>query len=328
MARIFAYIVHKGGVADDSAAELAAASRMIDAATTPAAIVTGAGPELDAVCASLQGFYGEVWKLTDEALAYPNAELIRKALVKVLPADSVVLVAHEHLGIDLAPGLSIKLNSAFVSDVLGIDGVEGNSLKVTRQEFGGQVSAHVKCDISSGAVITVRPGAFKPVERSPTNGLVVDRSLDVAALTASRRYLETVVAEAGDVDITKHNVLVSIGRGIQEKDNVGIAQELADAMGAALSCSRPVVDAKWLEKSRQVGSSGKTVRPKVYLACGISGAFQHLAGIKGNPFIIAINKNPKAPIFQVANVGIVDDILEFLPELTTKIRVMNSVAAK
>jgi electron transfer flavoprotein alpha subunit len=99
-------------------------------------------------------------------------------------------------------------------------------------------------------------------------------------------------------------------------------------MGAALSCSRPVVDAKWLEKSRQVGSSGKTVKPKVYLACGISGAFQHLAGIKGNPFIIAINKNPKAPIFQVADVGIVDDILEFLPELTTKIRVMNSVAAK
>jgi electron transfer flavoprotein alpha subunit len=281
MARIFAYIVHKGGVADDSAAELAAASRKIDAAATPAAIVTGAGPELDAVCASLQGFYGEVWKLTNEALAYPNAELIRKALVKVLPADSVVLVAHEHLGIDLAPGLSIKLNSAFVSDVLGIDGVEGNSLKVTRQEFGGQVSAHVKCDISSGAVITVRPGAFKPVESSPTNGLVVDRSLDVAALTAGRRYLETVVAEAGDVDITKHNVLVSIGRGIQEKDNVGIAQELAHSMGAALSCSRPVVDAKWLEKSRQVGSSGKTVRPKVYLACGISGAFQHLAGIKG-----------------------------------------------
>jgi electron transfer flavoprotein alpha subunit len=328
MARIFAYIVHKGGVADDSAAELAAACRKIDGAATPAAIVTGAGPELDAVCASLQGFYGEVWKLTNEALAYPNAELIRKALVKVLPADSVVLVAHDHLGIDFAPGLSIKLNSAFVSDVLGIDGVEGNSLKVTRQEFGGQVSAHVKCDISSGAVITVGPGAFKPVESSPTNGLVIDRSLDVAALTAGRRYLETVVAEAGDVDITKHNVLVSIGRGIQEKDNVGIAQELAHAMGAALSCSRPVVDAKWLEKSRQVGSSGKTVKPKVYLACGISGAFQHLAGIKGNPFIIAINKNPKAPIFQVADVGIVDDILEFLPELTTKIRVMNSVAAK
>jgi electron transfer flavoprotein alpha subunit len=147
-------------------------------------------------------------------------------------------------------------------------------------------------------------------------------------LTAGRRYLQTVVAESGDVDITQHSVLVSIGRGIQEKDNVAMAQELADAMGAALSCSRPVVDAKWLDKSRQVGSSGKTVKPKVYLACGISGAFQHLVGIKGNPFIVAINKNPKAPIFQVADVGIVDDLLEFLPELTNKIREMHGVSAK
>jgi electron transfer flavoprotein alpha subunit len=141
----------------------------------------------------------------------------------------------------------------------------------------------------------------------------MDKSGAVGALTARRRYLETILAETSDVDITKHAVLISVGRGIQEKDNIGLAQELAEALGAAVSCSRPVVDAKWLPKSRQVGSSGKTVKPKVYLACGISGAFQHLAGIKGNPFIIAINKNPKAPIFQVADVGIVDDLLEFLP---------------
>src|SRR5208283_2269227 len=161
---------------------------------------------------------------------------------------------------------------------------------------------------------------FKPIESVPAVGAVVDKSTDVGALTAGRRYLETIAAEAGDVDITKEPVLVSIGRGIQEKDNVAIAQELAGAMGAAVSCSRPVVDAKWLPKSRQVGSSGQTVKPKIYLACGISGSFQHLVGIKGNPFIIAINKNPKAPIFQVADVGIIADILEFLPELTNKIR--------
>jgi electron transfer flavoprotein alpha subunit len=117
-----------------------------------------------------------------------------------------------------------------------------------------------------------------------------------------------------------------VGRGIQEQDNISLAEELAEALGAAVSCSRPVVDAKWLEKSRQVGSSGKTVKPKVYLACGISGAFQHLAGIKGSPFIIAINKNPKAPIFQVADVGIVDDLLEFLPEFTNKVRELHLVA--
>ncbi len=114
-------------------------------------------------------------------------------------------------------------------------------------------------------------------------------------------------------------VLVSIGRGIQESEHVALAKELADAIGAAVSCSRPVVDAKWMEKSRQVGSSGKIVKPKVYVACGISGSFQHLAGLKGNPFIVAINKNPKTQMFRVADVGIVADLLEFLPAATTRI---------
>jgi len=326
MARIFAYIAHKGGVPADSALELAAAARKIDPAAAPTAILTGWGADLDAACNALGASYPEVWKIANEALAYPNAELIRKALQKVLPSNSIVLVAHEHFGIDLAPGLSIKTNSAFVSDVLDITVVDGANLKLVRQEFGGQVSAHVRCDISSGAVITIRPGAFKAAEAAPGSSSIVDKSNEVGALSAGRRYLETVVAEAGDVDITKFNILVSIGRGIQEKDNVAIAQELADALGAAVSCSRPVVDAKWMEKARQVGSSGKTVKPKVYMACGISGSFQHLAGIKGSPFLIAINKNPKAPIFQVADVGIVDDILEFLPELTNKVRELRPVA--
>jgi len=320
MPRIFAYIVHKTGVADDSAAELVAAARKIDAAASPTAIVTGWGVELDAVCEALRTSYAEVWKVANQALVYPNAELIRQALVKVVPEGSIVLVPHAHFGIDLSPGLSIKLNSAFASDVTGIDGAEGNWLKVVRQEFGGQISAHVKCDISSGAVINVRPGAFKPQDSTPINGTIVNKSAEVGALAAGRSYLETVISEAGDVDITKYAVLVSVGRGIQEKDNIAIAEELAEALGAAVSCSRPVVDAKWLPKSRQVGSSGQTVKPKVYMACGISGSFQHLAGIKGNAFIIAINKNPKAPFFQVADVGVVADILEFLPELTSKVR--------
>ncbi|HXZ13482.1 MAG TPA: electron transfer flavoprotein subunit alpha/FixB family protein [Candidatus Sulfotelmatobacter sp.] len=328
MARIFAYIVHRSGVPDDSAAELAAAAKKIDATAQTTAIVTGQGPDLDNVCSAVRSSFAEVWKIANDALAHLNAELIRKALVKVLPPGSIVLVAHEHFGIDLAPGLSVKLNAAYVSDVLGTDAIEGNHLKIVRQEFGGQVSSHVRCDISSGAVLTIRPGAFRPQQNAALNGNILDKSGEIGSLTAGRRYLQTIAAEAGDVDITKHAILVSIGRGIQEKDNVGIAQDLADALDAAVSCSRPVVDAKWLEKSRQVGSSGKTVKPKVYLACGISGSFQHLAGIKGNPFIVAINKNPKAPIFQVADVGIVDDILEFLPELTSKVREVRGIPAK
>ena len=302
-ARIFAYIAHRNGMADDSGAELLAAAQRIDAAAKPTAIVVGSGKDVDVVCAGLCASYSEVFKVASDTLAYPNAELIRKALVKVIPQGSI-----------------IKLNAAFVSDVMGIDGVDGSFLKVVRQEFGGQVSTHVRCDISSGAVVNLRPGAFKAVEGVPAAGTVVDKSVEVGVLTAGRRYVETITAETGDVDITKEPVLVSIGRGIQEKDNVAIAEELAVVMGAVVSCSRPVVDAKWLPKSRQVGSSGQTVKPKIYLACGMSGSFQHLAGLKGNPFIVAINKNPKAPIFQVADVGIIADILEFLPELTNKVK--------
>jgi electron transfer flavoprotein alpha subunit len=320
MARIFAYIVHKGGALDDTSAELVAAAKKIDAASSPTAIATGSGADLDAVCSSLTASYGEIWKISKEALAYPNSDLVRKALVSVLPAGSILLVPHDHFGIDLSPGLAVKMNAPFVSDVMDIGGIEGRYLKLVRQEFGGQVSAHMQCDISEGAVINIRPGAFKPVESAPAGGKVVDKTSEVADLAARRRYLETIASEAGDVDISKEDVLVSIGRGIQEQENVEIAQNLADAMGAVVCCSRPVVDAKWMDKSRQVGSSGQTVKPKVYLACGISGSFQHLAGIKGNPFIVAINKNPKAPIFQVADVGIVDDLLELLPELTNKIR--------
>jgi electron transfer flavoprotein alpha subunit len=326
-ARIFAYVTHKNGVPDDCGAELLAAARQLDPSASPTAIVTGAGAELDSVCASLQASYPEIWKIANETVAYPNAELVRQALLKIVPPGSIVLVAHNHFGIDLAPGLSIRLNAAFVSDVVAIDGVDGNTLKVVRQEFGGQLSTHVTCDISSGAVLNLRPGAFKPLDGVTASGNIVDKSAEIGTLSAKRRYLTTIVPEAADVDITKEPVLVSIGRGIQEQDNVALAQELADAMGAVVSCSRPVVDAKWLPKSRQVGSSGQTVRPKVYLACGMSGSFQHLAGLKGNPFIVAINKNPKAPIFQVADVGIVADILEFLPELTEKVRELKKVTA-
>jgi len=327
MNRIFAYIVQRAGVVDDTAAELIQAAKKIDPTTSPAAVLTGSGSDLERACDSLRASYAEVWKVSNDALAYPNAELVRQALLSVLPPKSILLVPHDHFGVDLSPGLSIKLDCPFASDVVAIDGVRNDSLRFIRQEFGGQVSAHYQCDLSQGAVINIRPGAFK-AEPSATAGTVIDKSSFVSTLTAKRRYVETIVAETGDVDITKHSVLVSVGRGIQDKENIAIAEELAEALGAAVSCSRPVVDAKWMAKSRQVGSSGKTVKPKVYLACGISGAFQHLAGIKGKPFLIAINKNPKAPIFQVADIGIVDDVLEFLPELTNKVREMRGAVMK
>jgi electron transfer flavoprotein alpha subunit len=320
MASIFAFITHRDGIVDEAATELLGAVERIDGASRATAVVTGWGPHFEAACESLRGSFGEVWKIAHESLAYPNAELVRQALVNVLPACSIVLLPHSHFGVDLAPGLAIRMGAAFAPDIVDVHPLEGTSLRVVRQEFGGQVSVHVRCDVSTGAVITTRPGAFKTVQRQPSSASVIDMSSRIGTLTARRRYVRTIAVESGDVDITKHSILVSVGRGIGDAENVGLAQELADTIGGAVSCSRPVVDAKWLDKSRQVGSSGRSVRPRVYLACGISGSFQHLAGLKGNPFVVAINKNPKAPIFRAADVGIVDDILEFLPALTARIR--------
>ncbi|MCP3951357.1 MAG: electron transfer flavoprotein subunit alpha/FixB family protein [Desulfobacterales bacterium] len=318
MGQIFAYIAHKEGVADDSALELAAAAKKIDTAAVTA-IVTGSGANLDTVCNEMAASFNEVWKIDNEALTYPNAEVIRSIVVGLVPADAIVLLPHDTFGMDLGPGLSINLDSTFCADVVDIEGADGGTLKLVRQEFGGVVSTHIDCDSAVGAVLNIRPGAIAADESKAAGGQVVDKSGDAGDLSAGRKFIELVAAETGDVDITKEDVLVSIGRGIEDEENIEIAQELADAMGAVVSCSRPIVDAKWLEKSRQVGTSGQTVKPKVYIAAGISGSFQHMGGLKGNPYIVAINKNPKAPIFQLADVGIEADILDFLPELTEAI---------
>ena len=319
MTQIFAYIPFKNGTAEDVALEYPTAARKIDEGASLTAVVTGSGADLDKVAEAMTSIYSQVIKIDNADLAYPNAEVVRKALVNIIPTNAIFLTAHDTFGMDLAPGLSVKMDSAYAADIVDFEGIDGTTLKAVRQELGGAVSTHVTIDISSGAVMTVRPGAFTPVEGGAAGGSVDDKSGDAGDLSSKRKFLEIVAAEVGDVDITKSDVLVSVGRGIEDEENIEVAQELAEAMKAVVSCSRPIVDAKWLEKSRQVGTSGQTVKPKVYMAMGISGSFQHLGGVKGNPFIVAVNKNPKAPIFQVADVGIVEDILDFMPELTEAI---------
>lgn len=320
MAQLFAYLTHKQGVLGDSAAELAVAAAKLDPGSAATAILTGSGADLDAACQEAAKLFPTVWKFDKGELSYPNAELVRQLLVGTVAADSILLMAHDTFGMDLGPGLSIKLDSAYAADVMGIEAVEDGSATLVRQEYAGMAHTHVTCDMSGGAVLTLRPGSFQAEAGGGASGQVQDKSGEIGDLSAKRKFLEVVEAEVGDVDITKSDVLVSVGRGIEDEENIELAEELAEVMGAVVSCSRPIVDAKWLEKSRQVGTSGQTVKPKVYMAMGISGSFQHLGGIKGSPFIVAVNKNPKAPIFQVADVGIVEDILEFIPELTEKIQ--------
>ena len=320
---VFSYILHQDGKIDDTAFELISAAKKIVPDATVIAIAMGSGSELEAACNELSASYPEIWKIDDEALSYPNAEIIRGLLSRIIPQGSIVLVPNEHFGMDLSPGLSIKLDTSFLPDAVDFEGMEDGKLKAIREEYSGQVSTHMLCDISQGAVITVRPGVFQADESKGESGTVVNKTADAlqeGLPGQSRRYLEVVEAEVGDVDITKSEILVSVGRGIEDEENLEMVNDLAETMGGDVSCSRPIVDAKWMEKSRQVGTSGQTVKPKVYLALGVSGSFQHMGGVKGAPYVIAVNKNPKAPIFQQADVGVVADILEFIPMLNDKVK--------
>ncbi|MCF8029684.1 MAG: electron transfer flavoprotein subunit alpha/FixB family protein [Desulfohalobiaceae bacterium] len=319
--QVFAYIKHSAGEVEDSAYELIKVAEQIDPQAEVTALLFGTGDELDKACQQAASIYPQVWKVDKQEHSYPNAELIRPQMMNLLPADAVVLASFDTFGMDLTPGLSVKMGSSHLADIVGVEGMEGDTLKAVRQEHGGQVHTHVTCDMSSGAILSVRGGVF-PASEGGQSGQVVDKTAEAGDVQARRKFLEVREAEIGEVDITKEDILISIGRGIEEEENIEIAQELAEAAGGVVSCSRPVVDAKWMDKSRQVGTSGKTVKPKIYLAMGISGSFQHMGGVKGNPFIVAVNKNSKAPIFQVAHVGVVEDLLEFAPTLTEKIQEM------
>jgi len=232
----------------------------------------------------------------------------------------LILMGQTAFGMDLAPAIAARWEIPFTTDVVDIDGAEG--LIAIRQMYSGKVNAKVSLKPADKWLVTVRAGAF-PAEGIPTvSGELQEIAGSVGGDFSARTFVEYLEAAVGDVDITQADIIVSVGRGIKDADNIPLAQELADALGGVVACSRPVADKKWLPKERQVGTSGKTVKPKVYIALGISGAFQHQAGMKGANTIIAVNKDPKAPIFSIAHYGIVDDLFKVVPALTEKIKEM------
>ena len=186
--------------------------------------------------------------------------------------------------------------------------------------YSDKVNARIGFRGAANCLATMRAGSSPAEIEAAYEGEVVSVASPLTAEVQARRFLEYVEAAAGDVDITQADVLISVGRGIGDADNLPQAEALAEALGATISCSRPVVDKKWLPKERQVGSSGKTVKPKLYIASGISGSFQHVMGMKGSDLIVAVNRDPKAPIFGIADYGVVDDLFKVLPALTQKIK--------
>ena len=187
--------------------------------------------------------------------------------------------------------------------------------------MGGKIFARVSFKESPGYLATIRPGAFSPDPSEDHQTEVVKKQFPAGLPESKKQFLELVESEAGEVDIAQAEFLVSVGRGVGEEENLALVRELARSLGAVLSCSRPIVDKKWLPKYHQVGTSGKSVKPKVYLALGISGAFQHVAGISGAGTVIAVNKDPRAPIFRVAQYGVAQDIFKIIPALMEQINI-------
>jgi electron transfer flavoprotein alpha subunit len=230
----------------------------------------------------------------------------------------LVIIGHTSQGMDLAPGAATRFSLPMVSDCVDVF-IKDRALEVRRQIYGGKINEQLTMKPSKQYLITLRAGSFPHRPDLGKRAVIEDMPPPPWSESRGRRFIDTLESAFDDVDISGADILVSVGRGIGNPENIPKAQALADAVGATLSCSRPVADKGWLPKGCQVGTSGKTVRPKVYIALGISGAFQHQVGMKNAGTIIAVNKDPKAPIFNVAHYGIVGDVFQVLPLLTEKL---------
>ncbi len=309
---------HSGGKVDSITFQLLAAGRRLAAAQNARLIALAVGHELSGISTALQDSGADKIMLVDDpALALASGEVhasvIAEAARKVDPR--LLLIGYSLIGMELTPAIATKLGMNAWTNCVNLEIVDG-AITLTRPVFDSTMHQRVALDDHESAVIALQKGSFAPLEPASNKPSVESVAVDIKSIPSRSRILGIVEEPAGDVDITKAEIVVSAGRGIGSQDKISVIAELADALGGVLACSRPVVDVGWLPRERQVGASGRTVTPKVYLACGISGAIQHLTGMRDSHRIIAINKDPNAPIFQVAHIGVVGDLFEIVPALT------------
>jgi len=236
-----------------------------------------------------------------------------------------MLVGATFIGRDLAPRIAARIATGLTADCTSLDiDPEKKNLLMTRPAFGGNLMATIACESHRPQIATVRPGVFERLPKTAKTGEVQKIAANVTAADI-RTTVEDVVKVAKDIiDIGEAKVLVSGGRGLGSKEGFEILKELADVLGGTISGSRAAIENGWIDKHLQVGQTGKTVRPNVYVACGISGAIQHLAGMQDSEYIIAINKNPEAPIMKVADLALVGDYRKVIPELIAQIKELDN----
>jgi len=316
MKDIFVLIEHRRGEMRDVSVEMLCGAAKLGG--TVVAVLLG--KDVDAFAEKAAGYADKVLYVNDPLFENYNSEAYQKALSALVKehGPGLVLIGNTAQGVDLAPALAVELGVPLVTDITALE-MEGDKPKPTRTFYGGKLDVHFTMKDADLYILTVREATFTAEDPSKS-GEIVKVDNPVTEDLSYRKFVEYVEPEVGEVDITQSTLLVGVGRGIREDKNMPVVEELAQALGADLAASRAVVDAGWLPADRQVGISGKTVKPKLYLAVGISGAFQHVTGMKGSEVIVAINKDPDAPIFGIADYGIVDDLFKVVPKLVEKIK--------
>ena len=268
---------------------------------------------------------GEVVKVNDALLGSYSADGYSEAVKQIIDQENptYVVFGHTYQVRDYVPRLSAKLNKPFLVDNIAIR-VENGQPIFTKQMFNAKLSADVKANGSGPFLVSFQSAAFSMDAAAAGSALIRESTVQLDTAMIRTKSEPPFQEEAGGVDLTSADIIVSIGRGIGKEENIPLAVELSKALGGELAASRPVVDSGWLPSAHQIGSSGQSVSPKLYLALGISGAIQHVVGMKGSKNIVTINKDPDAPIFEISDYGVVADILEIIPKLTEAIQALKN----
>ena len=320
MREIFVLTEHRQGQIRDVTFEMLTKGKELAGKTGTELTAVVFGKDVKNHAKTLSDYAKRVLLVEDARLENFNSEAYQKVLSNLIRERKplLTLIGHTSFGVDLAPSLAVSLDVPLATDCIDLE-FEDGTLTVTRQMYGGKVNVKAVLRKAESYIVTVRQATFPVEKEAPVNGEIVEVPCPLSEEITRKRFVEYVLPPPGGVDITAAEVLVGIGRGIKDVSNIPPVEELAKALGGALACSRPIVDKGWLPSDRQVGSSGKTVKPKLYIALGISGAFQHVLGMKNADLIVAVNKDPKAPIFGVADYGIVEDLFKIVPPLKDKI---------
>jgi len=319
MTEIFVLTEHRRGQIRDITLEMLTKGRALAEKTNTELTAVLFGKDVKEYAKTLSEYAKRVILVEDSKLENFNSKAYQKVLSHLIKEHKplITLIGHTSFGVDLAPSLAVSLGMPLATDCIEL-AFENGTLTVTRQMYGGKVNANAVLNKAEGYIVTIRQATF-PAENTSMNGEIVEVPSPLSDEIAEKRFIEYVLPAPGGVDITAADVLIGIGRGIKDESEIPQIEELAKTLGGALACSRPIVDKGWLSNDRQVGSSGKTVKPKLYIALGISGAFQHVLGMKNSDLIIAINKDKNAPIFGVADYGVVEDLFKLVPPLKEKV---------